>query len=82
VRLVGLRVGVRCAKSSGIYMPNCNFLAFVVFEISAFIRTDRQTDMARSVRLVIRIKNICILRGLVYSFTLRVAGIKMHWPIL
>jgi len=60
-------------------MPNCNFLAFVVFEISAFIRTDRQTNMARSLRLVI--KNICALGGLVYPFTLRVAGIKMYWPI-
>jgi len=25
-------------------MPNPNFLAFVVFEITAFIRTDRQMD--------------------------------------
>jgi len=39
-------------------MPNPNFLAFVVFEISAFIRTDRQSDMARATRLVILVKNI------------------------
>jgi len=32
-------------------MPNLNSLALIVSEISAFIRTDRQTDMARSTRL-------------------------------
>jgi len=61
----------------------------IVSEISAFIRTDRQTDMAKSTRLVILIKNIYILWGrkrfllpvtyfptnLVYPFTLRVTGI-------
>jgi len=61
-------------------------------EISAFIRTDRQTGMARSTRLVILIKNICTLWGrkrfllpvtyfptnLVYPFTLRVMGINIE----
>jgi len=32
-------------------MPSPNSLALIVPEISAFIRTDRQTDMARSTRL-------------------------------
>jgi len=44
-------------------MPNPDNLALKVSEISAFIRT----DMARSTRLVILIKNI---------YTLRVTGIK------
>jgi len=48
-------------------MPNPNFLAFVVSEISVFIltdgRTDGQTDMGRSTRLVILIKNIYTLWG-------------------
>jgi len=70
-------------------MPNLNSLAVIVSEISAFIRTDRQTDMARSTRLVILIKNIYTLWGrnrfllpvtyfptnLVYPFTLRITGI-------
>jgi len=46
-------------------MPSPNFLALIVSEISAFIRTegltDRRTDMARSTRLVILIKNIYTL---------------------
>jgi len=72
-------------------MPNPNFLALVVSEISAFIRTDTQTDMARSTRLVILIKNIYTLWGkkrfllpvtyfptnLAYPFTLRVTDIKI-----
>jgi len=80
-------------------MPNLNSLALIVSEISAFIRTDGQTDrpadgqtdMARSTRLVILIKNIYSLWGrkrfllsvtyfpmnLVYPFTLRVTGIIM-----
>jgi len=80
---------LRCVRSSGICMSNLNSLALIVFEISAFIRTGRQTDMARSTRLVILIKNICTLWGrkcfilpvtffptnLVYPFTLRVTGI-------
>jgi len=33
-----------CVRSLGICMPNLNGLAFVVSEISAFIRTDRRTD--------------------------------------
>jgi len=70
-------------------VPNPNSLALIVSEISAFIRTDGQTDMTRSTRLVILIKNIYTLWGrkrfllpvtffltnLVYPFTLRVTGI-------
>jgi len=37
---------------------NPNSLSLIVSEIYAFIRTDRQTDMARPTRLVILIKNI------------------------
>jgi len=44
-----------CARSSRICMPSPKFLAFIASEISAFIRTDRQTDMAISTRLVILI---------------------------
>jgi len=91
-----------CVRSSGICKPNLNTLALIVYEISAFIRTDRQTDrrsdgqtdMARSTRLVILIKNIHTLWGrkrfllpvtyfrtnLVYPFTLRVTGIKILNP--
>jgi len=35
---------VRCVRSLGICTPNLNSLALIVSEISAFIRTDRQTD--------------------------------------
>jgi len=80
---------LRCVRSSGICTPNLNSLAPIVSEISAFIRPDGQTDMARSTRLVILIKNIYTLWGrkrfllpvtyfptnLVYPFTLRVTGI-------
>jgi len=87
---------LRCVRSSGICSPNLNSVALIVSEISAFIRTDRrtdgQTDMARSTRLVILIKNIYTLWGrkrfllpvtyfptnLVYPFTLRVTGIKTN----
>jgi len=82
---------LRCVRSSESCMPNLNSLALIVSEISAFIRTDRQTDMARSTRLVILIKNVYTLWGrksyllpftyfptnLVYPFTLRVTGIKI-----
>jgi len=34
---------MRCAKSSGIWMPSLNSLALIVSKISAFIGTDRQT---------------------------------------
>jgi len=75
---------LRCVRSSGICMPNHNSLALIVSD------TDRQTDMARSTRLVILIKNIYSLWGrkrfllpvtyfptnLVYPFTLRVTGIN------
>jgi len=51
---------LRCVRSSGICMTILNSLAFVDSEILAFIRTNGQTDMARSTRLVILIKNIYI----------------------
>jgi len=62
---------LRCAGISGICMPNPSIVAFIVCEISAFIRTggqtdrrsDGQTDMARSTWLVILIKNIYTLWG-------------------
>jgi len=38
---------LRCARSSKMYMPNPNFLAFTVSEIPAIIRTDRQTELDR-----------------------------------
>jgi len=77
---------LRCAGISGICMPNATIVALIVSEISAFIRTDGQTDMARSTRLVILIGNIYTLWGrkrfllpviyfptnLVYPFTIRV----------
>jgi len=47
---------LRCVRSSGIGKPNLNSLALIVYEISAFIRTDR------SIWLVILIKNIYTLR--------------------
>jgi len=70
-------------------VPNPSIVTLIVSEISAFIRTDGQTDMARSTRLVILIKNIYTLWGrkrfllpvtyfptnLVYPFTLRVTAL-------
>jgi len=44
-------------------MPNPSIVAPIVSEISAFIRTDGQTDMAGSTRLVILIKNVYTLWG-------------------
>jgi len=41
-------------------MPNSSIAAFIVSEITAFIRTNGQTDMARSNLLVIVIKNIYV----------------------
>jgi len=38
-------------------------LALILSEISAFIRTDIQTDMARSTRLVILVKNVICFMG-------------------
>jgi len=35
---------LRCLRSSGTCKPYLNSLALIVSEISAFIRTDRQTD--------------------------------------
>jgi len=76
-------------------MPNLNSLD-LISEVSAFIRTNGQTDMARSTWLVILIKNIYTLWGrrrfflpvtyfptnLVYPFTLRVTGIILVLLIL
>jgi len=87
---------LRCAEISGICMPNPNIVACIVSEISAFIRTDEQTDLARSTRLVILIKNIFTLWGrkrflppvtyfptsLVYPFTLRVTVIINEWKTI
>jgi len=39
-------------------MPNPSIVALIVSVISAFIRTDEHTDMARSTWVVILIKNI------------------------
>jgi len=39
-------------------MLNANFLAYIFSEIPAFMRTNKETDMARTTRLVILIKNI------------------------
>jgi len=44
-----------------IVLRNPKFGALIVFEITAFIRMDRQTDMARLTQLVIQIKNIYTL---------------------
>jgi len=54
-----------CWNNLSLCMPNPHLPAFIVFETSAFIRTDGQTDMASSTRLVILIKNIVyyICRG-------------------
>jgi len=38
---------LRCVRSSGICMPNLDSLALILSEISAFIRTDRQTVRRR-----------------------------------
>jgi len=42
-------------------IPSPNILDLIVSKISAFIRTARQTDMTRSTRLVILIKNVYTL---------------------
>jgi len=83
--------------SSGICTPNLNSLALIVSEISdLFIWTNGQTDMARSTRLVILIKNIYTLWGrnrfllpvtyfptnLVYPFTVRVTVINIICCVL
>jgi len=52
---------LRCAGISRVCMPNSSIPAFVAPEISAFIRTERQTDMARLTLLLILIKNIYTL---------------------
>jgi len=44
-------------------MHNPSIGALIVSEISAFIRTDGKTDMARSTRLVILIRNKYTLCG-------------------
>jgi len=64
---------LRCVRSSGICRPNLNSLALIVSEISAFIRTDRQTasDPDRFLMPV-----TFFPKNIVYPFTLRVTGIK------
>jgi len=83
-------INLRRVRCSGICMPNPSIVALIVSEISAFIRTDGQTDMAGSTLPVILIKNIYTLWGrkrfllrvthfptnLVCPFTLRVTDIK------
>jgi len=59
---------LRCAGISGICVPNPSIVASlkqtcVAQEAQESVRTDGQTDMARSTRLVILIKNICTLWG-------------------
>jgi len=50
---------LRCAGILGICMGYPSIVALIVSEISAFMRTDGQTDRrARSTRLVILIKNV------------------------
>jgi len=82
----------RYASSSRICVPNPNIIAFILFQISAFIRTDWQTDLAISTRLVILIKYIYTLRDrkrflltVTYfptnPFTLRVTDIKIDLMI-
>jgi len=64
--------------------------AFIVPEIIAFIRTNGQTDMARSTRLVVLIKNIYTLWGRKlfllpithFPTNLPVTGIKMDGLVL
>jgi len=79
---------LRSAGISGICMSNPSLVALVVPRSQ---RSYGQTDMARSTRLSILIKNICTLWGrkrfilpvtyfltnLVYPFTLPVTGIKI-----
>jgi len=63
-------------------MPNTIIVSLIVFEISAFIRTEVWTDMAKSTRLVTLIvsetvPSTCYILSdeiLVYPFTLRVKG--------
>jgi len=52
-----------CAGNPRICTLNPNILALIVSEISAVIRTDGQTDMARSTRLVILFKKMYTLWG-------------------
>jgi len=52
-----------CSRTSRICMLNPHILVFIVSEISAFIRSDRQAGMARSTWLVILIKNIYTLES-------------------
>jgi len=69
---------LRCAGSSGICMPNPNSLALILSEITAFTRTDGETDMARSTRLVAGslyilyvVGNASLQTNLVYPVTRR-----------
>jgi len=85
MQFMGVRVclaPLRCARSSGICMPNSNSLAFIVSGISPFIRTDRQTYMARSTQLWNRKRLYLPVTyfptNLLYPFTLRVTGININ----
>jgi len=44
-KFVSVETNLRCIRSSGTCTPNLNSLAPIVSKISAFIRTDRQTDI-------------------------------------
>jgi len=67
------KTNFRCARSSRIYIPNPNFLSYSFRDPSVHMdgqtdeqterRTDGQTHMATSTRLVILIKNIYSLWG-------------------
>jgi len=59
-----VKTNLRCVRSLGICIPSLNSLAHIVSEISAFIRTEGQTNIARSTQLVILIKNIYTLWGM------------------
>jgi len=60
---------LRCAGILGVCMPNPSNVAFILSEITEFIRTDEQTDMARSTWLVILIRNIYFMGSETLPFT-------------
>jgi len=87
------KTNLRCVRCSGIYMPSPNSLSSYTFQdlsVHPDGQTNGQTDMARSTRLVILIKNIYTLwdwkrfllpvtyfpTNQVYPFTLQVTGRK------
>jgi len=51
---------LRCVRSLGICMPNLNSQALIDLSVHPDGQTDEKTDMARSTRLVIQIKDVCI----------------------